>query len=103
MTTLLTLPIQLIAFCPGKSVGNSPLTAPFMEAVPLYASMSGVLSVMFPAMPSSSVMVMPTMSVMFPLPYTVMTGSAKTLPGFSTNEPLRVRVMGATSFGYSAL
>lgn len=50
--------------------------APFMEVASLYASMSGVLSVMFPAMPSSSVMVMPTMSVMFPLPYTVMTGSA---------------------------
>ena len=70
----------------------------FMEVASLYASISGVLSVMFPDIPSSSVMDMPTMRVIAPVPQTVMTGSAKTLPGLEMKEPLCVRVMGATSF-----
>ena len=38
-------------------------------------SMSGVSSVMLSVMPSSSTMVMPTINVISPKPYTVMTGS----------------------------
>ena len=40
----------------------------FMEVASLYASISGVLSVMFPDIPSSSVMDMPTMRVIAPVP-----------------------------------
>ena len=42
--------------------------APFMEVASLYASMSGVSSVTLPETPSSSVMVMPTMRVIAPVP-----------------------------------
>ena len=68
MTTLLTLPVQLTAFRPGSSTGKSPLMALFMEVASLYASISGVLSVMFSDIPSSSVMDMPTMRVIAPVP-----------------------------------
>lgn len=47
-------------------------------------------------MPSSSTMVMPTMSVISPEPYTVMTGSAYTLPGLLTNVPEAVTVISGT-------
>ena len=40
----------------------------FMEFVPLYASMSGVSSVTLPETLSISVMVMPTMRVIAPVP-----------------------------------
>ena len=42
--------------------------APFMEVASLYASMSGVSSVILPETPSSSVMDMPTMRVIAPVP-----------------------------------
>ena len=68
MTTLLTFPVQLIAFAPGRSTGNSPLMALFMDVTPEYASMIGVSSVILPAMPLKSAMLIPTMSVMVPEP-----------------------------------
>lgn len=68
ISIFVTLPVQLTAFSPGKSTGKSPLMALFMEVASLYASISGVLSVMFPDIPSSSVMDMPTMRVIAPVP-----------------------------------
>ena len=68
MTTLLTFPVQLIAFAPGRSTGNSPLMALFMDVTPEYASMSGVSNVILPAMPLKSAMLIPTMSVIEPEP-----------------------------------
>ena len=38
---------------------------------------------MLPETPSNSTMTVPTMSVMSPVPYTVMTGSEYTLPGYA--------------------
>ena len=52
---------------------------------------------MLPEIPSSSTMVVPTMSVMSPVPYTVMTGSEYTLPGLSMVLVEVVSVTGSTS------
>ena len=58
--------------------------------------MSGLSSVMLSVMPSSSTMVMPTMRVISPEPYTVMTGSENTLPGLVMNVPEVVTVISGT-------
>ena len=78
MTTFVTLPVQLMALLPGNSVGRSPPMQPFMLVALLQASMSGLSSVMLSVIPSNSTMVMPTMRVILPEPYTVMTSSENT-------------------------
>ena len=55
--------------------------------------MSGLSSVMLSVMPSSSTMVMPTIRVTSPEPYTVLTGSENTLPGLVMNVPEVVTVI----------
>ena len=47
---------------------STSLIALFMDVTPEYASMSGVSSVILPAMPLKSAMLIPTMSVMVPEP-----------------------------------
>ena len=69
---------------------------PFMPVAPLYASMSGVSSVTLSVIPSSSTMVIPTIRVISPEPYTVMTGSEYTLPGLVMNVPEVVTVISGT-------
>ena len=65
----------------------------FRPVAPEYASMSGVSRVILPEKSESSQMLMPTISEISPEPYTVMTGSENTLPGFVTNEPPAVRAL----------
>ena len=61
--------------------------------------MIGVSSVILSVI-SSSVMVMPTMSVISPEPYTVIIGSEDTLPGLVIKVPEVVSVIGSTSDRY---
>lgn len=61
--------------------------------------MSGVSSVILSAI-SSSVIVMPTMSVISPEPYTVISGSEAMLPGLVIKVPEVVSVIGSTSDKY---
>ena len=62
--------------------------------------MREVSMVMLPETPDSSTMVVPTMSVTSPEPYTVMTGSEYTLPGLLMIEVDEVRVIGSTFARY---
>lgn len=59
--------------------------------------MREVSMVMLPETSDSSTMVVPTMSVISPEPYTVMMGSEYTLPGLLMIEVDEVRVIGSTS------
>ena len=82
-----TVPVQLIAFCPGFNAGNFLLMWPFIRLAPRWASSSTKLITMLPEKFSSSTMVTLTMSVIFPEPVTGRTVSEYTLPGFMILVP----------------
>ncbi len=69
----------------------------FISVVPWYASCSTESMTMLPEIFSSSTMVVPTISVMFPEPVTVRIGSEYTLPGFVMIVPDVVTVMSAAA------